>query len=194
MPNKPLFSSEQERKDYLEELLQEYRVPKCLFPFKWLCETDFFRAPASRGHHAAYSGGLFDHCVNVTRVLLDWQTAKVSEQWLRPESPIIVGMLHDVTKIGMYLPTMDMNPITKEVESCYISNPMFYGFGGHGNDSVCKLDLHCELTEEERLCIRYHMGAYETKDWDDFDKAIKQYPNVLWTHTADMIASKLMED
>ena len=25
MPNKPLFSSEQERKDYLEELLQEYK-------------------------------------------------------------------------------------------------------------------------------------------------------------------------
>lgn len=48
-----------------------------------------------------------------------------------------------------------------------------------------------ELTEEEVLCIRYHMGAYETKDWAGFDLAIKKYPNVLYTHTADMLASKL---
>lgn len=31
----------------------------------------------------------------------------------------------------------------------------------------------------------------ETSDkWDYFDKAIKKYETVLWTHTADMIASK----
>ena len=50
-----------------------------------------------------------------------------------------------------------------------------------------------QLTEEEILCIRYHMGAYETKDWDFFDKAIRKYPNVLWTHTADMYASKVKD-
>lgn len=49
------------------------------------------------------------------------------------------------------------------------------------------------LTEEEELCIRYHMGAYETDDWDGFDKAIRKFPNVLFTHTADMYASKCME-
>lgn len=47
---------------------------------------------------------------------------------------------------------------------------------------------------EERLCIRYHMGAYETSDWDEYDQAIRKFPNVLWTHTADMLASKLMEE
>lgn len=192
--SKPLFSSEQERKDYLEAFLQQYKIPECLFPFKWLCETDFFRAPSSRGHHAAYSGGLFDHSLNVTRVLLDWQDSHVSHTWLRPESPIIVGMLHDVTKIGKYMCSQDMNPVTHEIEHCYISNPMFSSFGGHGNDSVCKVELHCELTEEERLCIRYHMGAYETADWDDLNTVIKKYPNVLWTHTADVIASHIMED
>ena len=194
MPTNSLFSTEQERKDYLEALLQEHKIPECLFPFKWLCETDFFRAPAARGHHSAYPGGLFDHSLHVTQVLVDWQTKRVSEPWLRPESPIIVGMLHDVTKIGKYMSTQDMNAVTHEIEQCYINNPMYSGFGGHGNDSVCKIELHCELTEEERLCIRYHMGAYETADWNDFDKAIRKFPNVLWTHTADMIASKLMED
>ena len=49
------------------------------------------------------------------------------------------------------------------------------------------------LTEEEIMCIRYHMGAYEKDDWVQFDLAIKKYPNVLFTHTADMYASKLIQ-
>ena len=59
---------------------------------------------------------------------------------------------------------------------------------------MCKIEQHMGLTEEERLCIRYHMGAYETSDWDGYDQAIRKFPNVLWTHTADMLASKLMEE
>ena len=39
-------------------------------------------------------------------------------------------------------------------------------------------------------CIRYHMGAFIDKEqWNDYTRAVEQYPNVLWTHTADMIAS-----
>lgn len=49
------------------------------------------------------------------------------------------------------------------------------------------------VSEEEALCIRYHMGAYEKDDWKGFDEAIQKYPNVLWTHHADMVASKLVE-
>ena len=50
-----------------------------------------------------------------------------------------------------------------------------------------------DLTEEEKLCITYHMGAYETSNWNEFEKAIRKYENVLWTHTADMYASKIVE-
>ena len=49
------------------------------------------------------------------------------------------------------------------------------------------------LTEEERLCIRWHMGAFDKKEnWDGYDKAVAQYQNVLWTHTADMVASRVL--
>lgn len=51
---------------------------------------------------------------------------------------------------------------------------------------------HMQLTEEEVMCIRYHMGAYTDKsEWEYYGRAIEKYPNVLWTHTADMIASKI---
>ena len=62
---------------------------------------------------------------------------------------------------------------------------------GHGDKSVMLASTLCKLTEEEMLCIRYHMGAYKTDDWNGFDRAIKKYETVLWTHTADMLASKV---
>jgi hypothetical protein len=49
------------------------------------------------------------------------------------------------------------------------------------------------LTEEEVACIIYHMGAFtDSKEWGDYNNAIRKYPNVLWTHQADMIASQIM--
>nr|DAR68166.1 MAG TPA: hypothetical protein [Caudoviricetes sp.] len=40
------------------------------------------------------------------------------------------------------------------------------------------------------MCIRYHMGAFTDKsEWNDYTRAVSQYPNVLWTHQADMLAS-----
>lgn len=186
--------SEEERKEDLLKMLKRNNVSLELFPYEWLCTTDFFRAPASRGFHAAYPGGLYDHCANVTSQLLRMGNKGITQPWSRMESPIIVGILHDVTKIGMYSLSRDTNSRALEINTFYVKNPQYSGFGGHGYDSVCKIEQHMKLTEEERMCIRYHMGAYETDDWDGFDLAIRRFPNVLWTHTADMVASKLMED
>lgn len=41
-------------------------------------------------------------------------------------------------------------------------------------------------------CIRYHMGAFTDKsEWNDYTRAVSQYPNVLWTHQADMLVSHI---
>lgn len=61
---------------------------------------------------------------------------------------------------------------------------------GHGEKSVMLLSQFYTLTEEEICCIRYHMGAFTPKEeWNDYTGAIHAYPNVLWTHHADMLAS-----
>lgn len=185
--------SEEERIQLLQSTLVMSGISPKNFPIEWLAGTDYFRAPASKHYHAAYSGGLFEHCLNVTYKLLQFTEAGLCSPWGRPESPIIVGMLHDATKINKYQLSQDMNPITQEMEIFYKDNPDYINLGGHGNDSVLKLKQVMRLTEEEELCIRYHMGAYETDDWDGFDKAIRKFPNVLFTHTADMYASKCME-
>ena len=62
---------------------------------------------------------------------------------------------------------------------------------GHGSKSVILLSHLLQLTEEEMLCIRYHMGPYEKEEWEEYDTAIHKFENVLWTHHADMLASKV---
>ena len=150
-----------------------------------LSEKKFFTSPASTKYHGAYSGGLFDHCMNVFLYLRYLEDLNVAEPFSQPDSPFIIGVLHDITKLGRY---------NMEDGKCvYASSNPYGSFGGHGSDSLIKAQQILQLTEEEAYCIRYHMGPYEKDDWDLYDKAIRKYPNVLWTHTADMVASKLME-
>lgn len=41
--------------------------------------------------------------------------------------------------------------------------------------------------------ILFHMGAFTEQDqWRSYTNAVHQFPNVLWTHHADMIASHVV--
>lgn len=149
-----------------------------------LREIGFFEAPASTKFHGAYAGGLFDHILQVTQCLVDL-TQKLGLKWERPESPYVVGMYHDLCKCDNYVWDIESDR--------YIYNPDII-IPGHGDKSVIMLQRYMELTGEEIACIRWHMGAYEKdpKMWEYYGRAIEAYPNVLYTHTADMIASKII--
>lgn len=154
----------------------------CVLPAefsKWLAESEFFTAPASTRFHGNYEGGLFDHSFEVMNVLCDL-TRHNNLKWQRDGSPFIVGLLHDLCKIDSY---------TRTGKDTYEYNTDTL-LKGHGDKSVMLLASHMELTEEEVMCIRYHMGAFTDKEeWNFYTRAVRQFPNVLWTHHADMIAS-----
>ena len=162
----------------LEEMLDKEIISQKFY--EWLIDNGFKTAPASTKYHGAFEGGLYQHSVAVTRELLHL-TDRLALRWERPESPWIIGMFHDLCKIDAY----NLDPMCGYIHS---DDQLLKG---HGDKSVMLLSQFMTLTEEEILCIRYHMGAYETENWKQFDAAIKKYPNVLFTHTADMIASKL---
>lgn len=144
----------------------------------------FFTAPASTKYHGAYEGGLFDHSLETAKALVNL-TEKLGLEWSKKDSPYIVGMFHDICKCDAYVRDFETNK--------YIYNPDII-IPGHGDKSVMMLQKFISLTDEEIACIRWHMGAYETdtKMWNYYGKAIEKYPNVLYTHTADMIASKII--
>ena len=64
---------------------------------------------------------------------------------------------------------------------------------GHGEKSVIMLQQHMNLTDEEMLCIRWHMGAFDDKEhWNSYGRSVTHFPNVLYTHTADMVAAHIL--
>ena len=149
-----------------------------------LDNTGYFDAPASTKYHGDYIGGLFDHSHVVTSSLLDL-TEKLELKWERPISPYIVGMFHDLCKCDDYV----YNSASEKFEH---RNDLI--LNGHGEKSVIMAQKLLDLTNEEIACIRWHMGAYDDKEnWNILGRAIEEYPNVLYTHTADMIASKIQK-
>jgi hypothetical protein len=147
-----------------------------------LDNLNYFIQPASIRHHGNYEGGLFDHSYAVAEALVDL-TKKLDLKWERKFSPYVVGLFHDLCKCNFYI----YNEYTQQWE--YSTNSLMTG---HGDLSVIMAQQFCMLNEEEIACIRWHMGAYDEKEnWDVLGRAIEKYPNVLYTHTADMIASRV---
>jgi len=91
-------------------------------------------------------------------------------------------MLHDLCKCDQY----DRKP---DGSFEYRKNLILTG---HGDKSVIIAQKCIDLTGEEMLCIRWHMGAYEGESvWNNVGAAIESCNNVLFTHTADMMASRI---
>ncbi len=176
--NNDFANTRQSNEVLLAEMLTGLPAEKLL---NWLQENGYYTAPAAKNHHGNFEGGLFEHSLQVTRELMI-MTEQMGLQWSRPQSPVIVGMLHDICKCDQY--------IMQEDGSYEYNERMLYV--GHGDKSCILAQACMELTDEELMCIRYHMGPYEGKEvWKAYNMAIKKYPNVLWTHTADMIASQI---
>lgn len=158
-----------------------------------LVDWGFFNMPASTRYHGTNEGDLFEHSHTVAHLLSE-MTEKIGLVWQNPRSPILIGFFHDLCKCDSYrrsvvgqtvdgLPVVDNSSWERRKDQILL---------GHGDKSVMLASTLCKLTEEEMLCIRYHMGAYQTDDWDGYDRAICKYQTVLWTHHADMLASKVM--
>ena len=170
-----------------EERIEEYYQFFGGHPFvsvEALDSLGFFTAPASTKYHGAYSGGLFDHSLEVGKQLVNL-TEKLGLKWEKSKGPHIVGMFHDLCKCDNYIFDIETDK--------YKFNPDLI-IPGHGDKSVIMLQNLMRISDEEIACIRWHMGAYETdpKMWEYYGRAIEKYPNVLYTHTADMIASRII--
>ena len=102
--------------------------------------------------------------------------------------------MHDVCKCDDYVNVtrVDLNAFKKNKPITTWEYNKNKTMDGHGDKSVIMLAGHIQLTSEEVACIRWHMGAFtEKEEWKYYSQAVRTYPNVLYTHTADMIASQI---
>lgn len=163
---------------------------------QWLEEKDFFIAPASTKYHGNYPGGLAEHSWEVYKCL-DELTEKMELHWESLNSPLFIAIVHDLCKCDLYIPIIEEDDDYKDYRLKLV---------GYSHNDSCIYSHHAEksiamicscpyeqLNEEEVACIRWHMGAYEkdTNEWKYYNNAIAKYPNVFWTHVADVMASHL---
>lgn len=148
--------------------------------FSFLFKKGYFFAPASSRFHGSFEGGLFKHSIEVANEL-QVLTKNMHLEWSDERSPVVIGLFHDLCKMDEY----------EEVEGIYQRRKDML-LTGHGEKSVILAQQFMHLTNEEILCIRYHMGAFEHDDISSYSNAVKVCENVLWTHTADMVASQVV--
>ena len=161
----------------------------------WLTNEGFFNAPASTKYHGDYNGGLYDHS-KLVAAELEHLTQDCKLKWQREESPLIIGWFHDLCKIDQYKEVVDepgevmfgsADPVGRKTHYEYQETLI----QGHGAKSIIYLSRFMTLTEEEIMCIRFHMGAFVAEEKEAYSKAVELFPNVLFAHTADMLASKV---
>ena len=146
----------------------------------------YFNKPASLRHHLARAGGLMEHSLNVTNWMVNLKDSFGC--CMRPRSPYLIGMLHDICKCACY----EWNESAQAFEW---KEPQYMG---HGSASVIMIatELGIILDPNEAMAIQWHMGAFglDKDALARYDAALKEFPSdILLTHTADMMASKVTE-
>lgn len=160
-----------------EELLNRYENLLSLFDnkdrkesFDKLVEfaenqTEYLISPASAKYHLCIKNGLLEHSVNVTEHLLRLRKT------LAPEIPIssciLVGLFHDLGKVGMpgrpfYIKNY---PTDKQAQYGYPATTP-YGYSDklvtmtHADRSAFLIMSNMRLNELEYQAVRYHDGQY----------------------------------
>lgn len=142
-------------------------------------QTDFFTAPASSKFHLCIEGGLLLHSWHVYNLLIEKNCGEISK-----DSIIIVALLHDMCKIGLY---------DKQVNGEYKVNQELYN-RGHAKVSLERVQHFIKLTNEEMNAIKYHMGMfglthnpeYTFQQWYEVSCELRLVPLL---HHADVEAS-----
>lgn len=158
----------------------------------WLRGTDFFTAPASTIYHDSCPCGLVKHSlkvVNTTIDLLNTHTFSNADFI----SAVLIAMVHDWCKIDYYESYMKN---VKDDETGQWNKVLAYKCSGsklpfgHGITSMFIAQKFFNLTTEQALAIRWHMGEYHVCDSEkrDMMDANEKYPTVLLIQTADRLS------
>jgi hypothetical protein len=155
-------------------------------------ETTWLISPASTRFHLAEERGLLKHSVGVAETLLRFR------EFLAPsipeESCVIVGLLHDVGKLGMpgkplYLPN-ENEWMVKNRGIRYKINPDVVDMG-LAVRSLYLVTKYIPLSDAEAQAITYHDGQYID---DNKIVAHKEEPLTLLVHWADYWTAHIYEE
>lgn len=171
----------------------------------YLRKSGFFIAPASVKRHLAYDGGLAEHSMNVYNVamMLYGDLTRVAPDAVKDineDNVTIAALLHDICKANIYKKILKWRKDEtnnkweryEAYEADYSRFPI-----GHGEKSVIMLlRLGLELTNDEIIAIRWHMGAWDLAQTYEAMNNISEgngHPLTAILQAADTLATHIIE-
>lgn len=167
---------------------------------EFINESEFLLCPAAAKHHNNFPTGLALHVLNVTEALESLiesfsGRAKISNDDF---DPFLVALGHDLNKVGFY----NITDYNKKINGQWV-NLLQYGYNNaadmlpSNSVSLNRMKALIDLTQAEELAVYWCEGSWSTYGNQSLDKAWKNAINydhrVYLAHTADMIASQMME-
>lgn len=178
------------------ELLSSIERPGMKELLDWMeNKSDFFTAPASTQYHGACEGGLLEHSLAVyDQLCVIADTHKNALPTVYNSTLILAALLHDICKANFY--TVSTRNVKNEETGQWEKKP-FYKIEdkfpyGHGEKSVFIAKEFIELTVEETMAIRWHMGAFGAESYAErqtLSAAMDRFPMILALQMADLAAS-----
>ena len=158
----------------------------------WLSNAGFYTSPASTKYHEAYKGGLCHHSLKVAQNMIMLHKLEAFAT-VDLASAVLVALVHDWCKIGFY-ESYEKNVKdeygnwVKQLAYKYTDEPTMPL--GHGVSSMFLAGKWFQLTAEEALAIRWHMGAWRVVDSEcnELQAANEKYPLVHMLQFADQLS------
>ena len=155
-------------------------------------DSSWLTSPASTRYHLNTPSGLLEHSVGVTETLIKLRETLAPQ--ISEESCVIVGLLHDVGKIGMPgKPRYQKNDNQWETEKrniTYKINPdeVYMGLAARSLYLIAK---YIPLSDSEAQAILYHDGQYVE---GNKEVAHHEMPLTLLAHFADLWTATVYEE
>lgn len=193
----------EEKRDFIKEFTEIYTskinregADKLL---DWLLKSDFTTCPASTKFHSNHEGGLIEHSVKAYKRFVRNLVKEYGENWqdhISEESAAIIGLLHDICKVGYY--KQEMRNVKED--GIWVQKP-YYAVDdklpyGHGEKSVYIISGFMKLTREEAMAINWHMGGFDARVQGgsySISGAFYEFPVALIFHLSDLEATYLDE-
>jgi len=150
-----------EKYDLLKAKIIERKADFDTFVEMLETKTSWLTSPASTRFHLSEQEGLLKHSVGVAETLLRLRDTLAPE--ISEESCVIVGLFHDVGKIGMpgkpyYLDNPDREQARNRGIRYIVNRDLVHV--DIATRSLFLVARYLELAEDEIQAIRYHDGQY----------------------------------
>lgn len=171
----------------------------------------FYTAPASTKYHSSFEGGLCLHSLMVYDILVDLVNSFCPNTY-SDDTLKIVALLHDISKSNYYVREVKNKKVYSEngtkfdnigkfdwvsYDAYTINDASNRGlFGTLEENSYYIVSQYIPLTLEESAAIINHCGGVEGSSSSmnrDLFEIFRRYPLVALLHTADFLASYVIE-